>query len=144
MKQQYNIRKKFQFEMAHVLDGHDGKCKNLHGHSYVLQIELTGELIQEGPKKGMVMDFSALKVLVSELIISPMDHAFCYDETNKNELKIATVLQELALKIYAVPFRTTVENLAQHIFQIIKNQGIPISSVLLWETQDSCCEYRER
>ena len=36
----FKIAKEFNFDMAHMLDGHDGKCKNLHGHTYKLQVEV--------------------------------------------------------------------------------------------------------
>ena len=54
----FKVSKEFSFDMAHLLDGHDGKCQNLHGHTYKLQVEITGHLITHGAKKSMVMDFS--------------------------------------------------------------------------------------
>ncbi len=47
----FKIAKEFSFDMAHMLDGHDGKCQNLHGHTYKLQVEVAGELFQEGAKE---------------------------------------------------------------------------------------------
>ena len=57
------ITKKFTFETGHALFGHDGKCKNIHGHSYSLFVTVLGRPISESsnPKFGMVMDFSDLK-----------------------------------------------------------------------------------
>ena len=52
----FKIAKEFSFDMAHMLDGHDGKCKNLHGHTYKLQVEVSGKLVAEGAKRGMVVD----------------------------------------------------------------------------------------
>ena len=49
-KKMFKIAKEFSFDMAHMLDGHDGKCKNLHGHTYKLQVEVAGELVAEGGK----------------------------------------------------------------------------------------------
>lgn len=48
----FRVSKEFSFDMAHILDGHDGKCRNLHGHTYKLQVEVSGDLYQQGPKKG--------------------------------------------------------------------------------------------
>ena len=53
------IAKEFSFDIAHMLDGHDGKCKNLHGHTYRLQVEVGGPLHASGPKAGMVMDYAS-------------------------------------------------------------------------------------
>ncbi len=95
------IEKTFDFEMAHALDDHDGKCKNIHGHSYVLKVCLTGLPIQqEGhPKNGMVMDFGDLKKIVSTRIVDRFDHAlvlwdrspFVTDEIRNNQQKLITV-----------------------------------------------------
>lgn len=138
------VAKEFSFDMAHLLDGHDGKCKNLHGHTYKLQVIVSGETENNGAKKGMVIDFADLKRAVNELIISPMDHAFIYDQSSERETKIAQLLQQLNSKTFALPMRSTAENLAQFIFQRLKeNVGFHLHSVRLWETPTSFAEYGE-
>ncbi|WP_409025943.1 6-carboxytetrahydropterin synthase QueD [Gallibacterium anatis] len=138
------VAKEFSFDMAHLLDGHDGKCQNLHGHTYKLQVIVSGETEDNGAKKGMVIDFADLKRAVNELIISPMDHAFIYDQSSKRETKIAQLLQQLNSKTFALPVRSTAENLAQFIFQRLKeNVGFHLHSVRLWETPTSFAEYGE-
>ena len=82
----FKISKEFSFDMAHLLDGHDGKCQNLHGHTYKLQVEISGDLYESGAKKAMVIDFSDLKSIVKKVILDPMDHAFIYDQTNEREI----------------------------------------------------------
>lgn len=139
----FKVSKEFSFDMAHLLDGHDGKCQNLHGHTYKLQVELQGELHPSGAKKGMVMDFSDLKKIVKEQILAPMDHAFIYDETSERECKIARLLQELNSKTFAMPTRTTAEEMARFIFQRLEQQGLTLSAIRLWETPTSFCEYRK-
>ena len=59
------ITKQFNFEMAHALYNYDGACKNIHGHSYVLEITLKGEI----KKCGFVIDFKELKFIVNKEII---------------------------------------------------------------------------
>ncbi|KGQ63199.1 6-carboxy-5,6,7,8-tetrahydropterin synthase [Gallibacterium anatis 7990] len=138
------VAKEFSFDMAHLLDGHDGKCQNLHGHTYKLQVIVSGETENSGAKKGMVIDFSDLKKVVNDLIISPMDHAFIYDQSSERETKIAQLLQQLNSKTFALPVRSTAENLAQFIFQRLKeNVGFHLHSVRLWETPTSFAEYGE-
>lgn len=138
------VAKEFSFDMAHLLDGHDGKCQNLHGHTYKLQVIVSGETEDNGAKKGMVIDFADLKRAVNELIISPMDHAFIYDQSSERETKIAQLLQQLNSKTFALPVRSTAENLAQFIFQRLKeNVGFHLHSVRLWETPTSFAEYGE-
>ena len=67
----FKISKEFSFDMAHLLDGHDGKCQNLHGHTYKLQVEISGDLYESGAKKAMVIDFSDLKSIVKKTILDP-------------------------------------------------------------------------
>lgn len=140
----FRVSKEFSFDMAHLLDGHDGKCQNLHGHTYKLQVEVAGDLLVDGAKKSMVMDFSDLKAVVKKAILDPMDHAFIYDQTSERESKIAMLLQELQSKTFGVNFRTTVEEIARFIFQRLKyDEKLPISAIRLWETPTSFCEYEE-
>lgn len=136
--------KQFTFDMAHMLDGHDGKCKNLHGHTYILQVEVSGDLHESGAKRAMVMDFSDLKSIVQEYILNKMDHAFIYDVNSERESQIAELLVKLNSKVYGIPVRTTAEAMAQHIYQVLKHQAkLPVSSIRLWETPSSYCEYSE-
>ncbi|STO93557.1 6-pyruvoyl-tetrahydropterin synthase [Haemophilus pittmaniae] len=140
----FRVSKEFSFDMAHLLDGHDGKCQNLHGHTYKLQVEVAGDLLVDGAKKSMVMDFSDLKAVVKKAILDPMDHAFIYDQTSERESKIAMLLQELQSKTFGVNFRTTAEEMARFIFQRLKyDEKLPISAIRLWETPTSFCEYGE-
>ena len=140
----FRVSKEFSFDMAHLLDGHDGKCQNLHGHTYKLQVEVAGDLLVDGAKKSMVMDFSDLKAVVKKAILEPMDHAFIYDQTSERASKIAMLLQELQSKTFGVNFRTTAEEMARFIFQRLKyDEELPISAIRLWETPTSFCEYGE-
>lgn len=93
----FKISKEFSFDMAHLLDGHDGKCQNLHGHTYKLQVEIW-VIYMSLRKKAMVIDFSDLKSIVKKSILDPMDHAFIYDQTSERESQIAALLQKLNSK----------------------------------------------
>lgn len=108
-----SITKQYRFESAHSLPMHDGKCRNLHGHSYLLEITVSGDIIESGPKSGMVMDFMDLSLVVEREIISKWDHQYLND---------------------MVPFITTAENLARECFMILDKNQIPVSEVRLWET----------
>lgn len=138
----FKTAKQFTFDMAHILDGHDGKCQNLHGHTYILQVEISGSLHESGAKKGMVIDFSDLKDVVKTHILDKMDHAFIYDTTNERETQIANLLNQLNSKTYGISTRTTAEEIARHIFQILQLY-LSVTLVRLWETPSSYCEYSE-
>ncbi len=137
----FKIAKEFSFDMAHMLDGHDGKCQNLHGHTYKLQVEVTGNLHLDGAKRGMVMDYSDLKAVVKQHILDPMDHAFIYDLQSEKETKVAQLLIDLDSKVYGIPSRTTAEEMAKYMFEKLANVGLPVSLIRLWETPTSYCEY---
>ena len=70
------VTKIFTFETAHVLYGYDGKCKNIHGHSYKLFVTIKGKPIDDinNEKNGMVLDFGDLKAIVKEEIVDEWDH----------------------------------------------------------------------
>jgi 6-pyruvoyltetrahydropterin/6-carboxytetrahydropterin synthase len=68
------IRKRFSFEAAHSLPHHQGKCARVHGHSYLLEVAISGPLHRDGPARGMVEDFDALEALVTTEVVEPLDH----------------------------------------------------------------------
>lgn len=71
----FTLRKSFRFEASHQLHGHDGKCARLHGHSWVLTVEVRGRVLASGgPKDGMLADYGDLKALVQPLVDGALDH----------------------------------------------------------------------
>lgn len=136
------VVKNFSFDIAHMLDCHDGKCKNLHGHTYRLEVEISGSLIENGPKEGMIMDFSDLKQVVKEWIVDPMDHAFLYNTNSERERALADMLNGWDLKTYALDSRTTAEVVSRHIYHVLREEGnLPVTRIRLWETPSSYSEY---
>ncbi|WP_419843831.1 6-carboxytetrahydropterin synthase QueD [Actinobacillus pleuropneumoniae] len=137
----FKIAKEFSFDMAHMLDVHDGKCQNLHGHTYKLQVEVSGDLVAEGAKRSMVMDYADLKSVVKHEILDPMDHAYIYDLNSERESQVAKLLVDLNSKVYGIPSRTTAEEMAKYMFEKLEKVGLPVSLIRLWETPTSYCEY---
>ena len=76
------ITKRFSFETGHALYGYDGKCRNVHGHSYKLFVTVIGHPISDTThvKLGMVIDFSDLKVIVKNKIVDVFDHATVFNK----------------------------------------------------------------
>ena len=143
MAEQFSIIKEFRFEAAHLLDGHDGKCNNLHGHGYILLLEISQVLHQNGAKEGMVIDFGDVKTMIDTYLIQDLDHAFIYNLNNEREKTIATTLEGVHSKVYPVSFRTTAELLARNIYQKVKELGIPVVKVSLAESSGSIALYQE-
>ena len=81
------LTKEFTFEAAHFLEGYDGACREIHGHSYRLFVTIKGEPSTDpyDPKQGMVMDFGLLKRIVNEQIVSRFDHAFVVRRTAQGQ-----------------------------------------------------------
>ena len=74
-----SVCKIFRFDAAHRLPNYEGKCSNLHGHTWTLEVEVSGNLVLGGPKQGMLIDFGDLKGVVQQEIIEELDHAFLND-----------------------------------------------------------------
>ena len=138
------VSKRFSFDMAHALYGYDGPCKNIHGHTYHLSVTLLGQPIQNSDdvKLGMVIDFSDLKRIVNDQILSTYDHALVINKEapySKNEL----LFKEFE-KIILVDYQPTCENLLLHYVQLIQ-AALPtvytLVSVRLEETPTSYAEW---
>lgn len=138
------VTKQFGFEMSHALLNYDGLCRNIHGHSYKLQITVTGEPLQEpgSPKDGMVIDFSVLKKLIQEQIISQLDHSLMINEKAPTE-KLSQ-LGQMYERHQVVPFQPTSENIVVYIAEKIKPMlphNVELFSVRLFETSSSFAEW---
>ncbi len=140
------ITKQFSFEMAHALRNYDGLCRNIHGHSYKMDITLAGQPLHDenSPKNGMVMDFGDLKRLVNEEIISQFDHALVLNA--KTDPHLIESLKKNFEKVVIVDFQPTTENLLELIASKIKSRltgNVRLSSVRLRETDTSYAEWVE-
>lgn len=134
------VTKTVRFDAAHVLTNHAGLCKNLHGHTYRVDVSVAQE---PGDTGDMVMDFKDLKRTATEVICDRFDHAFIYNTQSVGEREIAEVVERHGMRTVAIPFRSTAENLARMFHADLKARIPGLSSVRVWETADSCAEYRE-
>ena len=138
------ITKQFSFEMAHALRNYDGLCRNIHGHSYKMDITLAGQPLHDenAPKNGMVMDFGDLKRLVNEEVISLLDHALVLN--SKTDAQLIEVLKQNYEKIVTVDFQPTTENLLEFIAAKIQSrlpETVTLTCVRLRETDTSYAEW---
>lgn len=131
-KDEVIICKVFTFDSSHQLLNHKGKCANVHGHTYKLEVNLKGIPNREvgASDEGFVIDFSNLKTIVKRELINDMDHAFL---AQGNE-PIIEELKNTGSKLCVLGFRTTVENLATYICWKLRKLELPVYSVKLWET----------
>ena len=104
------ITKQFSFETGHALYGYDGKCRNVHGHSYKLSVTVIGEPIADSShvKFGMVIDFSDLKKIVKEEIVDVFDHATVFNK-NTPHVELAKELSDRGHSVLLVDYQPTSE-----------------------------------
>ena len=128
------LTKKFAFEMAHALEGYDGKCANLHGHSYHLEVTVDAGMPTDGGS-GMAIDFGSIKEIVQQTVIDRFDHALV--------LKEGSPLAAGQANLITVPFNPTTENLLLHFASLLQNSmpcGVSLHSLRLAETDTSVAE----
>lgn len=136
------LTKEFCFEMAHLLDGYDGLCRNIHGHSYKLFVTVAGtpESDITSPKYGMVMDFSVLKKIVKEEVVDRLDHAMLVRKGTKQ----AEQIRGMAERIYEVEYQPTCENMVIDFTDRIRHrlpENVRLVSLKLHETATSFAEW---
>jgi 6-pyruvoyltetrahydropterin/6-carboxytetrahydropterin synthase len=135
------ITKQFSFETGHALYGYDGKCRNVHGHSYKLSVTVIGSPIDDNShvKFGMVIDFSDLKKVVKEEIVDVFDHATVFNK-NTPHVELAKELSDRDHNVLLVDYQPTSEMMVIDFAKKIKNrlpQNIQLHSLKLQETATS-------
>jgi 6-pyruvoyltetrahydropterin/6-carboxytetrahydropterin synthase len=139
------ITKQFNFETGHALYGYDGKCRNVHGHSYKLSVTVIGQPITETShvKLGMVIDFTDLKKIVKEEIVDKFDHSTVFNK-NTPHIELAKELTDRGHSVILADYQPTSENMvidfsAKIIARLPKN--IKLHSLRLQETETSFAEW---
>jgi len=147
MSKLIKITKQFNFEAAHFLPLHEGKCRNLHGHSYKLLVTCAGDSVydKDSPSSGMLEDFSVIKAVVDP-IVDQLDHALLA----RSEAAVRFYVGEPALqgKVYYIGEDTTAEMIATHLLEKINlamfshtpKLKAQVVGVTLYETATSSAE----
>lgn len=144
MKSKIRVTKIFRFEMAHALWNYNGLCKNLHGHSYLLEVTVSGNPKQETDNydNGMVIDFGLLKSIVNENIVDKYDHALVLNKDGVypfNELNSG-----LFDRIIYAPYQPTCENMLIDFAEVLKSalpNHVTLEHLKLHETSNSFAEW---
>lgn len=139
------ITKQFSFETGHALYGYDGKCRNVHGHSYKLSVTVIGKPIQDTShvKLGMVIDFSDLKKIVKEEIVDVFDHATVFNK-NTPHVELAKELKSRGHNVLLVDYQPTSEMMVIDFAKKINErlpENIQLHSLKLQETDTSYAEW---
>jgi 6-pyruvoyltetrahydropterin/6-carboxytetrahydropterin synthase len=141
------ITRKLEFDAGHRIPDHNSQCRNLHGHRYVLEITLTGQVVDHDGQadNGMIMDFSDVKNLARENLVDLWDHAFLvYEKDAQVKDFLDSLPNHKTVVLNRVP---TVENLAKIAFDILKPvyrdryaTGLSLTKIKLYETPNCWAE----
>lgn len=120
----FTLKKRFTFEAAHYLPHHPGKCRRMHGHSWVGWVEVMGsELHETGPETGMLTDYGCLSEAIKPIVDQHLDHYL--------------LNESLALE------SPTSEEVARWVFNQLRCRGLQVAAVTIEETCTSVCTYRD-
>lgn len=145
MYKKIRVTKQFKFETGHALYGYDGLCKNVHGHSYKLDVTVIGMLITDSRdvKNGMVIDFGDLKAIVNQEIVNPFDHATVLNVSTPHK-EIADEMENRGHKIIRVNYQPTSEMMVLDFAEKLKSKlphHIELYSLKLRETATAFAEW---
>lgn len=115
----YKVKVKAHFSAAHKLRDYHGKCENLHGHNWLVEVSVSSERLN---KTGFVVDFKDLKSALAN-VLNLLDHGYL------NEVE------------YFKKVNPTSENIARFIFDKLKEGGAAPGKVSVWESENSCAKY---
>lgn len=140
------LTKLFTFEAAHALDGYDGKCRHIHGHSYRLSVTVKGAPLtdESDPKCGMTLDFGELKRIVNEEIIERFDHSLVVHRADASDAEWLEPLKSRFGNVIETAYRPTCENMLTDFAARLQRripEGVELHSLKMYETATSCAEW---
>ena len=149
------VTRHVEFETAHLLEGYNGRCSRLHGHSYALEITVCGEATKSdavayrnSQEFGFCMDFKALDQILNDVV---PDHLFVANEQNlvpgKLENDIVEVLKKHNCAYELMPCAPSAENMVDWIVRNVQDRlpkGLAVVEAKLWETADSYASWPEK
>lgn len=148
----HTVTKEITFDCAHMLSNHNGACANLHGHTYKLQVGITGVPVggSDATDSAMIVDFKELKRILKETVMDKYDHALIFSSSefrSDAEAALWVWANKYKKAYYVLEGRTTAENMSRSILLDIQQHldrlpnNLTVSYVRLWETPNSFAEY---
>jgi 6-pyruvoyltetrahydropterin/6-carboxytetrahydropterin synthase len=133
--QRFQVTKVIEFSYGHRLLNHDGKCRHLHGHNGLVEVDLDAEALD---KMGMVIDFSVVNDVVKAWINENLDHRTLL----RHDDPLTPLLQGAGEPLFTMDENPTAENIAKLIWTAARDAGLQVAEVRLWETSTSRAAYR--
>ncbi|MBU3106898.1 6-carboxytetrahydropterin synthase QueD [Clostridium gasigenes] len=138
----YILKAEHSFDSAHFLSNYEGKCGNIHGHRWKVEIEVQSEtLVKGGQLDGMVIDFGDLKKDVKSMA-DYYDHALIIEKDTMREETLSCINKD-GFKTIEVNFRPTAENFAAFFFNAMKDKGYNVKRATVYETPSNSAVYEE-
>ncbi|MBU3599116.1 6-carboxytetrahydropterin synthase QueD [Polynucleobacter sp. 30F-ANTBAC] len=141
MNKKTEITRRLEFDAGHRIPHHGGHCRHIHGHRYVIEVTVLGDVLshQGHGDDGMVLDFGDIKKIANELIVEQWDHAFLVAKEDEMLVNfLASIPGHKTVVLDCIP---TVENLAQTAFKILDpvfkerfNGRLNLSRLRIYET----------
>lgn len=125
----FELTVKSHFDAAHSLRNYVGKCANVHGHTWHVEIIVAGHNLNQ---TGMIIDFAELKSII-KAEVAYFDHRLINDLAGFDENGLNPTAENLALFLYG----RIKEKLAQY------KQIVNLREVKVWESPNACAAYRE-
>ncbi len=138
------ITRRLEFDAGHRIPNHGSQCRHLHGHRYVIEITLSGEIVgtEGAADQGMVMDFSDVKRIASSVLVDQWDHAFLVYQGDRAVVDFLETLP--GHKTVVLPVVPTAENLAAEAFRLLDaayldtyGNQLRLQQVRLYETPNN-------
>jgi 6-pyruvoyltetrahydropterin/6-carboxytetrahydropterin synthase len=131
----FRVSREIDFCYGHRLLNYAGKCKYLHGHNGRAIISIESASLDE---RGMVLDFSDIKNVVSAWIDEQLDHRMLLQRSDP----VVPILEKMGEPLFLMDENPTAENIARLIFEFTASRGFPIVECQLWETPRCYATYR--
>jgi 6-pyruvoyltetrahydropterin/6-carboxytetrahydropterin synthase len=132
----FKVTKELYFCYGHRLLNYAGKCRNLHGHNGKAVVTLEAPGLDE---LGMVVDFTLIKQVIGAWIDETLDHKMLLHRDDP----VIPELRRLGEPFVELDVNPTAENIAKLIFDHAVTHGLPVTEVILWETENSFATYRQ-
>jgi 6-pyruvoyltetrahydropterin/6-carboxytetrahydropterin synthase len=130
----YSVTKRIDFCYGHRLLDYEGVCKHPHGHNAVVEIEIQAATLDP---RNMVTDFSDIKRVMKAWIDRELDHKMIL----RSDDPLTEVLQDMGEPVFVVDSNPTVERIARLLFDVSREQGLPVTRITVWETPTSWATY---
>ena len=130
----YSVAKRIEFCYGHRLLDYNGVCAHPHGHNAVAELEIRSSTLDG---RNMVMDFTDIKRAIKTWVDKELDHKMILRQDDP----LVPVLQGMREPVFTLDGNPTAERIARLIFDVARDEGLPVARVTVWETPTSWATY---